>query len=288
MSTNLLILDAIKKFVSHLNALGRSNNTIIAYQGDLNQFSDYLSDKEINRVDQIEADEIKRFKDYLLKDKSYTAKTVSRKLNSIKSFFHFLLEEGVIDRDFSRSVKHPKTKNSLPNVFKPIEYRSLRDICRQDKRILAIVELMLQAGLRISEVANLRISDVKEDKLIIRAKNSQDKREIPLNSSAKTAIQEYLGERYEAKKDFLFTTKTGRQLLVRNIRSIINRYFEKAGLDKVKVNDLRNTFIVEQLKAGVPLEIVAKIVGHKRIITTERYLELIEEPEGESIDLKVL
>jgi len=287
MAVDSTINTAIDKFIAHLKALDRSSNTIVAYKGDLEQFEKYLIGEEISSVDGITTEHVNGFKDHL-SNKDYTAKTVSRKLNSVKSFFRFLVEEGVIDRDVSRQVKHPKIENDLPRVLKPMEYRALRDICRHDKRTLAIVELMLQAGLRISEVANLRMGDISDDIIRVRAYESHEGREIPLNSAAKEAIEDYLEERGSARKDYLFITKTGRQLLVRNIRSIINRYLEKAGLQDVKVNDLRNTFIVEQLSAGVPLDVVADVVGHKRISTTERYLKLVDKESEEEVELKEL
>ncbi len=287
MSVDLTINTAIEKFIDHLKALDRSSNTIVAYRGDLEQFMEYLKEEEIEEVDKIETENIKGFKE-ALSNKDYTAKTISRKLNSVKSFFRFLVEEGIVDRDASRSIKHPKIENDLPRVLKPMEYRALRDVCRHDKRTLAIVELMLQAGLRISEVANLRLGDIGDDYIKIRAYESHQGREIPLNRAAKEAIEEYLEERGTAREDYLFITKTGRQLLVRNIRSIINRYLEKAGLEEVKVNDLRNTFIVEQLSAGVPLDVVAEVVGHKRISTTERYLNLVDKENEEQVELKEL
>lgn len=287
MDVDLSIKTAIEKFIDHLEALDRSSNTIVAYSGDLEQFKEYLAGEEIDTVDRITTKNIKGFKNHLSK-KDYTAKTVSRKLNSVKSFFRFLVEEGVVDRDVSRPVKHPKIENDLPRVLKPMEYRALRDVCRHDKRTLAIVELMLQGGLRISEVANLHMDDISEDTIDIRAYESHEGREIPLNRAAREAIEAYLEERGSTRTDYLFITKTGRQLLVRNIRSIINRYLEKAGLEDVKVNDLRNTFMVEQLSAGVPLDIVADVVGHKRISTTERYLKLVDKEGEEEVELKEL
>ncbi len=287
MAVDLTVNTAIEKFIDHLKALDRSSNTIVAYKGDLEQFDEYLGEEGVNSVDDIQTEHVNGFKDHL-SNKDYTAKTVSRKLNSVKSFFRFLVEEGVIDRDVSRQVKHPKIENDLPRVLKPMEYRALRDICRHDKRTLAIVELMLQAGLRISEVANLRMGDISDETIKVRAYESHEGRKIPLNSAAKDAIEDYLEERGSARKDYLFITKTGRQLLVRNIRSIINRYLEKAGLEDVKVNDLRNTFIVEQLSAGVPLDVVADVVGHKRISTTERYLKLVDKESEEEVELKEL
>jgi len=287
MAVDLTINTAIEKFINHLKVLDRSSNTIVAYRGDLEQFEEYLEGEGIDVVNIIGTEDVKGFKEHL-SNKDYTAKTVSRKLNSVKSFFRFLVEEGIVERDVSRQVKHPKIENDLPRVLKPMEYRALRDICRHDKRTLAIVELMLQAGLRISEVANLRLDDIGEDAIKVRAYESHEGREIPLNRAAEEAIEEYLEERGDGREDYLFITKTGRQLLVRNIRSIINRYLEKAGMADVKVNDLRNTFIVEQLSAGVPLDMVAEVVGHKRISTTERYLKLVDKENEEEVELKEL
>jgi len=287
MNSDLSLQNAIERFVAHLKSLNRSSNTIVAYKGDLNQLLDFLEKKSIDLIDQIDTDAIEEFKKFLNKE-DYTPKSVSRKLNSVKSLFRFLVEEGIIDKDISRSVKHPKVKTNLPRVLKPMEFRALRDVCRQDKRTLAIVELMLQVGLRISEVANLRLDDIGDKELVIREYESHGQRQVPLNPAARKAINDYLEERQDSKSKFLFITKTGRQLLVRNIRSILNRYFEKSGFANVKVNDLRNTFIVEQLSAGVPLDIISRIVGHKRLSTTERYLSLVDKSSTEGVALKEL
>jgi len=286
--SDLSLEGAITKFVSYLKAQKRSNNTVIAYQGDLMQLSRFLKGLGVDSLDKIVADQFEQFKASLAKD-NYTAKSISRKLNSIKSLFGFLLDEGVIERDPSRTVKHPKIVNDAPRLLQPLEYRALRDGCRHDKRTLAVVELMLQAGLRISEVANLQIDDVKDEYLVIRAYESHPERKVPLNRAAKEAVADYLAkERYETKSRYVFVTKSGRPLLVRNIRSILNRYFEKANLGGIKVNDLRNTFIVEQLSAGVPLDVISRIVGHKRLSTTERYLILVKKTGDEGFRLKEL
>ncbi len=281
----------LEKFVDHLNSQGKSTNTVVAYKGDVSQLVNYLKSISITDVSKVSSTHIENFKKNLSKD-NYTAKSVSRKLNSIKNFFGFLVSEGVINDDPSREIKHPKYENDKPRVFKPIEYMALRDACRNDIRATAIVELMLQAGLRISEIANLEISEIGSNKITISAYESHEERGVPLNPSAKRALKGYIEEeRYESKSKKVFVTKTGRPLLVRNIRSLLNRYFEKAEIQSGKVNDLRNTFISYQLEAGVPIDVVSKIVGHKRISTTEKYLGLIEkkeEKEEKGIKLKEL
>jgi len=275
----LLLEKAINLFIQNLKNQSRSSNTIIAYQGDLAQMSEFMIPRGRSGADQVQTEDIEAFKKNLEKEK-YTPKSISRKLNSLKSFFRFLEKEGVILQDPSKDVAHPKLQPSLPRILKPLEYRALRDACRHDARTTAIVELMLQAGLRIGEVANLKISDIKEGELHIQPYESHTERGVPLNQAAKRAINDYLNVRNNTKTDFLFVTKSGRPLLIRNIRSMLRNYFKKSGLDDVKVNDLRNTFIAYQLAAGVPLEVVSKIVGHQGISTTEKYLQLIEQPEN--------
>ncbi len=152
-----------------------------------------------------------------------------------------------------------------------MEYRALRDVCRSDTRTYAIIELFLQTGLRISEVADLKSEDLQNSKLIV------GKREIPLNSSVNKAVSDYLSVRPKKETNHLFITKTGKPLLVRNIRTVIDRVLKIAGVESAKVNDLRATFIAYQLSSGVPLDYVSKLVGHKRLSTTERYLKLITE-----------
>jgi site-specific recombinase XerD len=149
---------------------------------------------------------------------------------------------------------------------------------------------MLQSGLRIKEIENLKLDDVKENELLIETYESHSSRIVPLNNSAKTALKKYIETgRYPGKAKNVFVTKTGRSLLARNIRSLLNRYFNKADIKNIKVNDLRNTFIVFQLKSGVPIDVVSQIVGHKRISTTEKYLELIDsKEESKGIRLKEL
>ena len=280
---------SLNTFTSALSQKGKSTNTIVAYKGDINQLITFLKTKNIDDVSAVSSANIDDFKQNLTQNE-YTAKSISRKLNSIKNFFSFLKNEGLIEFDPSTEVKHPKYENDLPKILKPVEYRSLRDACRNDTRATAIVELMLQAGLRIKEIENLKLEQVKDNDIIIESYESHPVRNVPLNNSAKQALQKYLNDgRYPSRSKNVFVTKTGKTLLARNIRSLLNRFFSKADIKDVKVNDLRNTFIVFQLKSGVPIDVVSQVVGHKRISTTEKYLELIDnKEEARGIKLKEL
>lgn len=274
--------DAHSLFVDNLKTSGKANATIIAYSKDIEQLVEYVGKNGKLHIDEVMSSDITDFTD-LLRKQRYTGKSISRKINSIKSFFRFLLSKGVVSQDPASAVSHPKYEQSPPRVLSRVEYRALRDACRGDARMSAIVELLLQTGMRISELAELQLGDVDLDKklIAIRAQNSRGARKVPLNDAAKNALMDYLDVRPRAREKTVFLTKTCRPFLVRNIRTAIDRYFRLAGIKGAKVNDLRHTFIIEQLKAGTPLVYVSQLVGHKRITTTEKYLNMIEAPEKE-------
>jgi len=288
-SDNLSGLSSAKtQFVSYLQEHGRASATILAYGNDINQLINFLGKRAKKTVGQVEAEDIKAFKADLTAQ-NYTPMTVARKLNSVKTFFRFLASQGAINNNPAREIKQPKYQLAPPRILSKMEYRALRDVCRDDPRIYAIVELFLQTGIRISELANLTLDDLSESSLNIRAYESHAARSIPLNKAGNQALEKWLGIRPKSHSKALFITKTGRPFQVRNIRTALDRYLKLADIKDAKVNDLRHTFIAHQLKAGVPLVLVSKLVGHKRLSTTEKYLELLKESsKPDSTQLKEL
>ena len=268
----------LPKFVANLEEKGRSPSTVLAYRADLEQLISYLQDKNKVLANQVSSDDVASFRDSLLAQK-YTPKSVSRKLNAVKTFFRWLLSEKHISSDPSAEVAHPKIDPSMPKFLSPLEYRALRDVVRDDIRIAAIVELILQTGMRISEVANVKTKNIKSEEVKIEAYATQPERTIPLNKPAKVVVDQYVEIRPTANSPHVFVSKNGKPLAVRNIRAAIDRYFSKADIPDYSVNDLRTTFIVENLKAGVDLVMISQVVGHKRLSTTERYLELAQVKE---------
>lgn len=265
-------------FIKHLEDMGRSPSTILAYRADLEQLLEYLQSKNKVTPDQVTQPDIEGFRDTLSNQK-YTAKSVSRKLNAVKTFFRWAISEKRLATNPAEDVAHPKIEPAVPKFLSPLEYRALRDVVRDDVRIAAIVELILQTGMRISEVANLKVQYLKDDKIIIEPYATQPQRTIPLNKPAKEALEQYMKERPENSSPFVFVSKNGKRLAVRNIRAAIDRFLQRAEIPQYSVNDLRTTFIIENLKSGVDLVMLSQVVGHKRLSTTERYLELAEVKE---------
>lgn len=273
-------------FGKDLEAKGRSEATVTAYTKDIEQLVNFFSAKGLAEIKGVTIEDLEAFKSDL-QSNNYTPKSVSRKINSTRTFFKYLLNNSHIDDNPSDKLAHPKFEVKPPRVLSEMEYRALRDVSRVDVRLYAIVELLLQSGIRIGELANLSLEDVRDSTdgkikyLYIKAKGSHPDRKVPMNNLAFKAIQEYLKIRPESEEETLFITKNGRPLLVRNIRTTIDKAFEKAGIKNAKVNDLRNTFISHHLANGVNLVTVSKLVGHKRLSTTEKYLGLVKNPKDE-------
>jgi len=284
---------AHQEFVEHLKEIDRAPATIVAYDKDLDQLEEFLADKDITDTEQVELEDLKAFQKDLLR-RDYTPKSVSRKTNSIRTMFKYLKQTGKMSDDPASLLSHPKYEQKSLRILSKTEYRALRDACRNDIRTAAIVEILLQTGIRISEVAELTLDDIKYSdgdqpgELFIKGSNRYTQRTIPLTSAAEEAIKAWIQERPKAKVKHLFVTSTGNPLLVRNIRSQIDKYYNLAGVEDATVNDLRHTFIAHQLKPGAPLHLVSKLAGHKRLSTTERYLEYIKDKDELNVDLEEL
>jgi len=277
------LADASSQFKNFLKEKGHSTSTIVAYGKDIEQLVDFLDKHGKEYVDEVTQADIEAFLAKMNAD-GYTPKSISRKINSTRTFYRFLKTNGYVKEDPSLLVAHPKYQLAPPRILTPTEYRALRDAARNDPRMSAIIELLLQTGIRIGELTALKISDIKKDQLRVPAIEKHEERAVPLNKRAQEALNKYLGIRPKTGNpdDFLFITKSGKPFLIRNIRTSIERYFRLAEIKKAKVNDLRHTFVAHHLKNGASLVLLSKMLGHKRISTTERYLEFVPERAPEN------
>jgi len=273
---NYLLPSLVDRFIEYLKSQGKSNFTIIAYKKDLEQFSGYLTTQEVNDVREVKKNHIDGFINKLIAD-GYTKKSASRKLNSIRTFFRYLKNEKIIEQNPSLDVSHPKYIQMAPRIFSKLEYRALRDFAKEDARTYALVEVLLQTGVKIGELANLHLSDVRDGILHIGVYGKTPERDVPLNKAVKKALDDYLKIRVPSENDHIFTTRSGHSLLIRNIRQIITRCFREVGIENATVNDLRNTFIAHQLMNGASCEYIARLVGHRRLSSTERFLNVVKE-----------
>src|SRR3990172_9815338 len=201
---NVLLPSLVERFVKYLTSQGKSSFTIVAYKKDLEQFLGYLTSIDVQDAREVKKENIEGFINKLIAD-SYTKKSASRKLNSIRTFFRFLRNEGIIEQNPSLDVSHPKYTQALPRIFSKLEYRALRDLGKEDPRTYALIEILLQTGVKIGELANLRLSDIEEGALKISPYGKNLERKVPINKAAQKSIDEYLKIRgKETEDDHLF------------------------------------------------------------------------------------
>ena len=290
----MLLNQARTKFINYLKEKNRADATLIAYSKDIEQILDFVQKNNKSYIEEVRTVDLEGFINHL-GDNNYTKKTISRKINAMKTFFKYMVDEKIIGEDPANHVQHPKIQQSAPRILSKIEYRALRDTVKSDPRTKAIVEVLLQTGLKINELASMKIGNIgfsqnDNDQGILKIPGTQTVpgREIPLNKAVQDALRTYLEIRTPSEYENVFTTKTGKPLLIRNIRATLDRYFKQIGLNNVTINELRHTFIAEHLRKGASVLLVSKIAGHKRLSTTENYLKYIERQEDEVGSLEEL
>jgi len=183
--------DAGSEFKSFLKNKGHSNSTIVAYGKDIEQLVSFLNELQRNQVHDVTKEDIDAFLAKMSKD-GYTPKSISRKINSTRTFYRFLKVNEYITDDPSLLVEHPKYQLAPPRILTPTEYRALRDAARSDLRMTAIIELLLQTGIRIGELTELRLSDIQKDSLRVKSMEKHPERMVPLNKRAQESLNKYL------------------------------------------------------------------------------------------------
>ncbi|PIS22519.1 hypothetical protein COT50_01530 [candidate division WWE3 bacterium CG08_land_8_20_14_0_20_41_10] len=277
MKTNLK--KAQKEFVQDLYDRKKSSLTASAYTKDLDQLIKYLFNCGVTAVEEVSSRHLEEFLQNLYDAKKLSPKSVSRKINSIKSFANFLVTRNYLTNNLAKDIKHPKLITKAPKIFSKTECLALREVARKDPKTLTMIELMLQTGIRISELAGLEVSHLSLGRpatLFVPQRESQKERVIPLNTKAKEALQKFIDTERQVNSAFLFTTRSGKAILIRNIRSSMERLFKRAGLKGSKVNDFRHTFTGHQLAMGVSLQTICRVAGHKTLTTTEKYLKYMK------------
>ena len=266
-----------------------SVNTILAYKRDLFQFTHFLS--SLNR--ELLSANSDNIRDYLkLLSKHKRAPTShARKLSVIKQFYRFLYSEGFRIDDPASQIDGPKLGKPLPKYLSEAEVNKLLTAakCKNDERglrMLALVELLYSAGLRVSELVGLPLSAIarKNSMIVVRGKGSKD-RMVPISDIAMTAVENYLEIRdYFIKKDssslFLFPSNSKNGHITRNYFSILLKELgNEAGINYKRISPhvLRHSFASHLLANGADLRTLQQFLGHADISTTQIYTHILED-----------
>lgn len=269
----------VADFLRHMRSARRlSANTVAAYQRELDVLLRRLDGKA---PAQATPTDIRRF---VSADKNCAATTVSRRLAAWRMFFDYLLEEGAVEANPARSVASPKRPAALPKSLTPDEAASLfREAVAADdalsQRDRAMIELFYSAGLRLSELAALDISDIDLVGGVARVrggKGGQD-RVAPLGAAARRALQVWLSAARAAADDreALFISRRGGRISARMIQKRLARAARRAGLDKpLSPHMLRHSCASHFLQSSRNLRATQELLGHKNISATQIYTRL--------------
>ncbi len=271
------------KFLEYLeNQKNYSKNTTKSYKNDLIQFINFLKEEKIFDFENVEYDDFVKFIGKL-KVSNFKEKTIARKVASIKSFYKFLISRKYIKKNPSLLIQSPKIPEKLPNFLTYKEILKILEIPYKDKwlylRDKAIIELLYSTGIRVGELANLKINDINFVDELIKVKGKGKKeRMVPVGKIALNCLIEYIEKRPNKKEEFVFLNKYGGRLTERSIERIIKKYSLIQGINKkVTPHTFRHTFATHLLDRGADLRFVQELLGHERITTTQIYTHLTIE-----------
>jgi len=268
----------VNKFLSYLQTEKRySAHTNLAYQMDIEQFLDFtiiVNEKELAEVTPL----VIRGWIVDLMDKEYTKSTVNRKLSSLRSFFKWLAREAFIPHNPMQKVQGPKTEKRLPSFARSsdLTVEKLEHVFSssfEGVRDRLIVEVFYQTGIRLSELINLKNSDIEKDRIKVLGKRNKE-RIIPISSLLFEMIEEYRKQLKlnDLENEFLFLLNNGNKVYAKFVYRIINSYLgQVTNLDKCSPHVLRHTFATHMLNNGAGLETLKDLLGHANLSATQVY-----------------
>lgn len=281
----------VEQFIQYLRyERNYSSHTVLAYRKDLEQFSLFLTDEYgVDDLSRADADMI-RFWLLRLMEEGLSARSVNRKLSSLKSFWRYLLAKGLAKENPCRKLLSPKVHKSLPSFLKKDEMESLLDDVSESedisefvaKRNRLMIEMLLQTGMRRSELMGLALSDVDMSSCLLRVKGKRDKqRLIPFGPMLQSMIQDYLDSRAQWQSqcedlydfsDCLFVRENGKPLYPQLVyRLVHDKLSQCSSLAKKSPHVLRHSFATTLLNNGAQLNAVKELLGHANLSATEVY-----------------
>lgn len=273
----------IDRFLIDKSAMNCSLNTRSAYERDLKDFAAYFRETDLDFKD-IEVKHINQYFEALQKEqfKNYRASTLSRKLSSLRSFYKYLLEEGIVSKNPAVRVKNPKGQKHLPDfmmfeeVLKLLESFDCEDAEGCRNRVM--FELMYACGLRVSELSQLNLEDIDYHSRTLRFIGKGNKERLtPFYEDIGDLLKHYVKEKRPLLLNGLnhhkvFCAKNGKGISVRTIQFILDTSAKKAGIMRsIHPHMLRHSFATHLLDNGADLRLVQELLGHENLSTTQIY-----------------
>lgn len=272
-------------YLDHLRRENASAHTLRNYESDLMQFLDYFSrETEPPGLRDFDALALREWLGSLYAAQLENA-SIRRKLAAVRSFFKFVLREGLIENNIGKLVRTPKAPKTLPRVLTAEQTNTLIDgvgagklECPFPARDLAIFEMLYGCGLRIGELVGLNLTDFDTDDRWIRVRGKGRKeRQVPYGSKAAAALDRYVPERHPAATadPALFLNHRGERLTDRGARGIVKLYASILGGDSgIHPHSFRHAYATHLLADGADLRAIQELLGHASLSTTQKYTQV--------------
>ena len=274
----------VKRYMRYLKLeRNYSENTIEAYRHDLHWLLDYLAANSLTPTE-VRLEDLQQFA-ATIHERGMSAKTQARILSGVRVFYKFLNVDGFMDTDPSELLESPRLPQHLPEYLTLEEVDRLEDSMDMSKaesqRNRAIIEVLFSCGLRVSELVNLKLSDIFFEEKFIRVLGKGSKeRLVPISDKAIQELQLWFTDRCHldikrGEEDYVFLNRRGHHLTRTMILIMIKRQAEEAGIKKtISPHTLRHSFATALLKGGADLRVIQALLGHEDIGTTEIYTHI--------------
>jgi integrase/recombinase XerC len=278
-------VNELERFISYLSLEKRfSKHTIIAYEGDLTQFRDYL-------VTQYQLEDFTQVSHFIIRswavsliEQGLDTRSVNRKLTCLRTFYRFLMKNQLVTKNPMQKVQAPKNSTKLPEYLEDQKMDQLLEPKLDDSSYEAlrnnlIIDFFYRTGVRLSELINIKINDVNLYNLTVTVLGKRNKmRQIPLTNKFKVLIQKYLVARSDFMKekgtvhDYFFTENNGNQMYPKFVYRLVKTEISKVSTSKKRSpHILRHTFATTMLNHGADINAIKELLGHSSLAATQVY-----------------
>ncbi len=278
------ITDIVKSYTRYLKLeRNYSPNTLAAYQSDLSWLLSFCEQQEMNPLD-VRLDDLQHFA-VQLHEHQIGPTSQARILSGIRSFYKYLLLSGEIEQDPTELLESPHLGERLPEVLSTDEIDQIQkciDLSKPEgQRNKTIIEVLFSCGLRVSELVNLKLSNLYLEEGFVRVMGKGSKeRLVPISSKAIRELKYWFVDRnlmkiQQGEEDYVFLNRRGKHLTRTMILIMLKRQAVAAGITKtISPHTLRHSFATELLKGGADLRAIQAMLGHESIGTTELYMHI--------------
>ena len=287
--------EAIRLFtVVGMPARGLSARTRVEYGNDLAEFARFLADRGLSQLGEVS---LRYLEAYLahLDGRGLKASSINRKAQTLKSFFRFLCDHGMLAQNIAARLVPPRIPRREPRFLSESEYKELLRACSHSPRDAALIELLLQTGMRLSEVAGLTWADVELPAKVTPEPNNVGYARItrkggkvvlvPLNYKACRVLKTWKASKHKraAGCDALFVSKYGLSLSARAIQDTVAKHLAAAKISGASVHSLRHTMATHHVAQGTDLKTIQETLGHADLATTALYVSLAKQAQRRAL-----